>query len=217
MKRFSLKLAALLSVVLVFVVLASQVAAIEATRGGVRAVVGFARIAGATVGAVGTNTLTISKNGKPMTVNILATTKLRRKFWGNAVLGEISIGDLVNVWGGWTDSTQSIINGRLVRDVSIQKRNGVFVGTVTTLTSAGWVMETFNRGTQTASVSSTTKFTNRTGKPITQADVVVGNMVRLRGMWNDKLNTITEVTAVKDYSIPVKAVNKVATPSADTP
>ena len=191
--------------------------AIEATRGGIRAVVGQARIPGATVGAVGTNTLTISKNGKSMTVNILATTKLRRKFWGNAVLGEISVNDLVNVWGSWTDNTQSIINARLVRDVSIQRRNGVFVGTVTTLTSAGWVMETFNRGTQMATVSSTTKFSNRTGKLITQADVAVGNMVRVRGMWDNKLNTITEITAVKDYSIPVKAMNRVATPSADTP
>lgn len=174
----------------------------------------LAHITGATVTAVSPNSLVISSQGKTLSVNISSTTKLRRKFWGNATTSEIAVGDLVNVWGTWTDSSQTIINARLVRDISIQKRNGVFVGTVTSLTSLGWVMNTFNRGAQTVIVSASTKITDRNGRTITQDDVVVGNMVRVRGVWNNTTNTISETLTVKDYSIPARPASREATSSA---
>ncbi len=147
-------------------------------------------------------TLVVTKDGKDYIVNVDANTQLRRRFWGQASLSEFSVNDIVGVVGLWADDAHTTINAKLVRDASIQKRNGVFVGDVTSLTSTGWVMNTIHRGSQTVTVSGTTQFVNRKGEAITQADIKVGHKVRVRGMWDRVANTITEVTHVKDYSLP---------------
>lgn len=171
-------------------------------RGNGRAAIGSGTLkskSGNTVPA----TLVVTREGKDYTVNVDANTQLRRRFWGKATLAEMSVGDTLNVIGQWTDDTHTAINAKLVRDASIQKRFGVFVGTVQTLLTSGWTMLT-GRGTETVTVTSTTKFVNRTGGTISQSDIKVGDKVRVRGLWDRNANTITEVTVVKDYSIPAK-------------
>jgi hypothetical protein len=118
-------------------------------------------------------------------------------------LNEISVGDTVNVIGRWTSEDRTEINAVLVRDLSIQKRNGVFFGTVKTITDTGFVMTTIQRGDETVTLDSTSKLLNRKGQTITSSDIQVGNTIRLRGMWDSQAFTITEVAEVKDFSIPV--------------
>jgi hypothetical protein len=172
-------------------------------------VLGRGAIIGATLTAKNATTLTLTKDGKTFTVNIDTKTILRRRFWGKATLDEMQVGDILNVHGKWTDDTKTVIDAWLVRDTSIEMRFGAFVGRVMSVSSTGWVMETLKRGTQAVTVSAQTKFVNRKGESITQAEIKAGDRVRVKGLWNRKLNTITEVSHVKDYSIPVKP-----TPSA---
>lgn len=178
----------------------------------------LAHVTGGTVGAVGSNTLTVSHEGESITVNILPTTKLRRKFWGNAALTEISVGDKINVWGSFKDEAQTIIDARMVRDTSIQKRNGVFIGEVVRLTDDGWIIKTPARGEQTVKLVSTTKFTNIAGRTIKDEDILIGHRVRVRGIWDRKLTTVSEVTTVKDYSLSnvPKSAEKISSKSGET-
>ncbi|MBI4099961.1 hypothetical protein HY440_03040 [Candidatus Microgenomates bacterium] len=148
-------------------------------------------------------TLVVTREGVDYTINVDANTQLRRRFWGKATLAEMSVGDTLNVIGQWADDGHTAINAKLVRDASIQKKFGVFFGTILSLLSNGWTMTT-GRGTETVVVSSSTKLVNRKGEAITQADVKVNDKVRVRGLWDNKLNTITEVSGVKDYSLPTK-------------
>ncbi|MEK7060804.1 MAG: hypothetical protein AAB937_01070 [Patescibacteria group bacterium] len=151
-------------------------------------------------------TLTVEKDGKSFIVNVDNKTQFRRRFWGKSSLAEMSVGDTINVIGLWADDAHTTINATLVRDVSIQKRFGVFFGEVKSLLSSGWVMTTVSgkRADQTVTVDNQTKFTNRKGETITQADVKVGQKVRVRGLWNSNDNTVTEVTEVKDFALPVR-------------
>ncbi len=167
------------------------------------------------VTAINGTTLTVNgKDGKTYTVQTDNTTQFRRLYWGKSALSEIQVNDTVNVIGQWTDSTQATIQAKLVRDISIQKYNGVFFGTVQSLTSSGWVMTTVERGNQTVTVSSSTKFTNRKGQAILQSDIAVGHKVRVHGLWDRKNSTVTEVVAVKDFSLPVATtVTPTATPT----
>ncbi|MBI3379856.1 hypothetical protein HY029_03825 [Candidatus Gottesmanbacteria bacterium] len=162
-----------------------------------------AAIIGGTLSAKNGTTLTVTKDGKTYTVLTDSKTHFRREFWGKGASDEMQIGDMVNVHGKWADDAKTTIQAVLVRDMSIQKRLGVFFGTITNLNSTGWVMNTINRGSQTVSLSSSTKFTNRKGETIVQRDVVVGQRVRVRGLWDKQANTITEVARVKDFSLPV--------------
>lgn len=147
-------------------------------------------------------TLVITKENKDYTILTDQNTQFRRKFWGKSTLDEMQIGDQITVIGKWTDETQTTIQARLVKDLSIQKRFGVFFGTVKTLNSTGWTMETVNRGVQTVTIGTSTKFINRKGVAITQSEILVGHKVRIRGIWNTNLNTVTEITEVKDFSLP---------------
>ena len=163
---------------------------------------GKAAIGSGTVSSKSDSQLIVTKDGVTYTVNITANTQFRRRFWGKSDLNEIQVGDTVNVIGKWTDDTKTIIEARLIRDISIQKRHGVFFGTVSSLTSDGWIMTTVKRGNQTVTVNSSTKFVNRKTEIITQADIKVGDKVRVKGLWDRNSNTITEVSHVKDFSLP---------------
>ncbi len=163
---------------------------------------GRAAIGSGILSAKSSSQLTVTKDGKSYTVLIDSNTQLRRRFWGKATLDEFQVGDTLNVIGKWTDDAHTTIQARLVRDISIQKRFGVFFGTVSSLSSNGWVMATVNRGNQAVSVASSTKFINRKGETISQSDIKVGDKVRVRGLWDKAGSTITEVKEAKDFSIP---------------
>lgn len=166
---------------------------------------GKAAIGTCTVTGISGTTITCTKDGKTFTVLTDDKTQFRRKFWGKSSLSEIHNGDVVNVIGLWTDDSHTTIQAHLIRDTSIQKRFGVFFGTVTSLTADGWVMDTLRRGSQTVTVGSDTKFVNRREQAITKTDIAVGHRVRVKGLWDSKLSTITEVKQVKDFSLPPKA------------
>lgn len=142
------------------------------------------------------------KDGKDYSVSVDASTQLRRHFWGKATLSEMSVSDTLNVIGQWADDGHTAINATLIRDASVQKRLGVFMGTVQSLTGSGWTMQT-GRGIETVTISSSTKLVNRKEQIITQTQVKVNDKVRVRGLWDNKLNTITEVSNVKDYNLPL--------------
>jgi len=170
-------------------------------------------IANAKITAKTDTSLTIEKDGASFTVLFDDKTQLRRRFWGKSELGEFSVGNIVNVVGRWTDDTKTTINAKVLRNISIQKRFGVFFGEVKSLLSSGWVMSTKseNRADQTVTVSSATEFKNRKEETIVKSDVKVGDKVRVRGLWDRSTNTITEVKEVKDFSLPIIPTAKVTT------
>ena len=148
------------------------------------------------------NVLTVTKDDKIYTVIIDSRTQLRRKFWGKSTLSEMQEKDTVNIIGKWTDADQTKITAKLVRDLSIQKRYGVFFGQVKSTTATGLVMETINRGSQTVTYSSTTRFINRKNQILKKDQIKEGDKVRIKGTWNSQANTITEVVQVKDFNLP---------------
>lgn len=161
------------------------------------------RIISGQVSGKSASSLTITKDGKTITVNILSSTKIIRHYWGKSTVNEISIGDKVNVYGTFKDDAHTIMDARLIRDLSIMKRHAVFLGTVSSISGSTIVIATQNRGNQTVTVSTPTKFVNRKEQPIVLSDIKVGQRIRVKGMWDRALNTITEVTQVKDFTIPV--------------
>ncbi len=162
------------------------------------------KIIDGTVTAKTSTSLTVTKDGKTFTVNVDSKSKFRRHFWGKSAHDEISVGDHVNVWGRFTDDAQTTILAMMIRDLSIQKRKGAFLGTVSSKQTDSFVMHTVNRGDQTVMVGSNTKFIKRNGEAMTFADLQVNDRVRVKGLWDKTLNKITDVAEVKDFSLPPK-------------
>lgn len=150
-------------------------------------------------------TLTIVNNGKTYTVLTDESTQFRRRFWGKPRIAEFAVGQHVNIFGKFTDDTKATIQARLIRNISIQKRHGVFIGKILSKTADSFVIKSLNRGSQTVTVSLSTKYVGRNEVPFTFADLAVGHKVRTKGVWDKTNNTITEVTHIKDFSLPLKS------------
>jgi len=165
-----------------------------------------ARITG-TIASIGTtNTMTVTgDDGKTYTVNITDETRLVRRFGGKSELSEFSEGDKINVFGKFTDDNKLIINAKLIRNISIQKRWGAFFGEVTVKNSDNFVIKTIERGDQTVYFGSS-KFLNHKKEIITYSDIKLGDRVRIKGVWDKTLNKISEVDEVRVFSpTPTKA------------
>jgi len=161
------------------------------------------RITG-TIASLEGNSLTVAdSDGKTYKVNISDQTQLRRRFWGKSTLAEFSVGNEVSVIGRWTDETQTTIEAKLIRNLSIQRRWGVFFGTVTSKNADNFIFEAVKRGSQTVYFTGSTKFINRKQEAINYSDLQIGHRVRIKGVWDRSLNQIIEVEEVKDFSLPL--------------
>lgn len=149
------------------------------------------------------SSLTVVKDGKTYNINVTANTIFKRHFWGNSSMSEIAVGDKVNIWGKYTDDTKTTIEARMIRDTSIMKRFGTFIGTIKAIDGSTYTLETTQRGTQMVTISSDTKLVNRKEVTIIASDIQVGHKIRVKGMWNKTNNTITQITHLKDFSLPV--------------
>lgn len=151
--------------------------------------------------AIQTNSFSISGGEGTFQINITDQTQISRKFGGKSNLSEYSVGDEVTVIGKFTDETKTAINAKIIRNLSIQKRRGAFFGKVTIINSDNFIMETSERGTQTVYFG-TAKIVDRREKSISYGDIKIGDRVRVKGLWDKKLNQISEVNHIKDFSIP---------------
>ncbi len=162
-----------------------------------------ARISGE-IKSINDKTFVVEADAKEYEVMINDKTQLRRRFWGKAQLAEFSIGNKVNVIGKWTDDSKTKINAILVRNLSIEKRWGVFFGDVTSKTDNSFVIKALARGEETVYPASSTKYVDRSEKTISLTDIKIGDRVRVKGVWDRTLKKITEVDQVKDFSIPAR-------------
>lgn len=148
--------------------------------------------------------LGVSKDGKNFTVKVTEKTLLLRKFGGKSSLSEFSVGDIISVRGKWLDEEKTILESRVIRNVSIQKRKGTFWGTVKSIDSGAksFVLTSVQRGDQSVSTDEKTRIVNRREEPISFEDLLLGHRVRVSGLWDSKLGKITEVSRIKDWSLP---------------
>lgn len=163
----------------------------------------FGRLFNATVTGISGSTITVTDNGKIYTVLTDSSTIFRRHFWGKSSLSEIKMNDKVNVWGKYTDSTKTSIQAHMIRDLSIMKRFGVFFGTINTVNGSTITLNTLNRGAQTVSYDSNTKCVQRNMQPMNCTDIQAGQKIRVRGMWDAVNKTISEVSQIKNFSVPI--------------
>lgn len=152
--------------------------------------------------AISSDSLQVSRGDKAYTVYVGADTKLVRKFGGTAILSEFAVGNRIQVFGNWTDESKSAVSATTIRDMSIQKLRGTFVGKITAKGSTSFTIEPLKRTTQTVFVSSATKYMDRKKAAMTYADIKVGDQVKVSGVWDRSNNKIMEVTEVRDLSVP---------------
>ncbi|MBI5356634.1 hypothetical protein HZB78_03400 [Candidatus Collierbacteria bacterium] len=162
-------------------------------------------VRGGIVTAKNDSSLTVSKDDKSYDVEIDSDTKLMRRFGGESSLSELNVNDKVNVSGTWDSDDKTKVKAKLIRNLSVMKRNAVLSGTVQEVSDNGFKLETAKRGTEEVSVSSDTNFINQKGEGISKSDVQTGHKIRVKGVWNKENHKEDEVSQVKDFSLPEKS------------
>jgi hypothetical protein len=161
-------------------------------------------------------TLTVTREGKTYTINVTTNTQIRRRFGGKGTLSDLQINDSLDIAGKWVDEAQTTVEAKVVRDESVQKRLAVFVGKVKSITGSTIVIESVARGNQTVTVAATTKIVSRKETTLALTDIKEGHIIRVKGVWNNQLNTVNDVSNIKDYSLPVIVRPVTATSAAES-
>lgn len=159
----------------------------------------------ATIKAIDGNNLTVVSKDKIYTVIVTGQTSLRRKFGSTAKLTEFAVGNILQVQGNKTAETT--IEARLIRNLSIQKKNGTFVGTIESIDVANkkLVLVPVKRAKVTVSIEVGTKIMEREVVK-SFADLIIGIKVSASGMWDSSNNTLIETSKV--VIIPSKETTK---------
>ena len=163
----------------------------------------FVHVYRATIQSIGDNHIVVQKDGTSYTINIVANTHLRRRFWGKSDLSEFKVGDLVSVIGRWVDDEQTVIEARIIKNLTIQRRWGTFFGTVVEAEGTQIVIESVKRGNQTVYISVSTVVVSRDQDAITITEVQVGDKIRVKGVWDSQASEIRETDQIKDFSLPL--------------
>jgi len=148
----------------------------------------------------GTPTATILNATKGSTTYTIDITKAKlvRKYNATANISEIMAGDFVTVWGTIPGADLTQITATKVQDASIQKLDASFQGTITAIDSAHskFTLQSLHRGVQMVNVLSTTviKYQKETKA---FSDLVVGDTVIVKGIWNSTHSIIYGTTNIK--------------------
>lgn len=164
------------------------------------------RIIGGVVAGVNGSVISVNKDGKTYAVATDDKTLFRRHFWGKSSLTEYSPGDRINVWGRWTNQEHTSMNARMVRNMSIMKKDGIIMGKVISKNTGSFIVE---KATGSGNINITVNFDGNTrfiklnGTDTTYANISIDDKVRIRGLFDVTLKSVTNVTEVKDFTLPL--------------
>jgi hypothetical protein len=144
----------------------------------------------------------VSHEGREITLKLSQKTNILRKYGGKAALSELKEGDIVSARGTWEDNeTKAILNVRVLRDLSLEKRQATFWGKVIALGQGSFTLETSKKGALTVKVGTSTKIVDRREKSVSLTDLAVGHRVRVTGLWDVTGKQMDPVRLIKDWSL----------------
>ncbi|RJR25529.1 hypothetical protein C4578_01310 [Candidatus Microgenomates bacterium] len=147
------------------------------------------------------NEITVTHESKEVKLLVTEKTVILKKYGGKALVSDLKVGHLVSARGTWQDSDNAVLELRILRDLSLQKRFATFWGKIKSLSEGKLVIETAKREDQAVLVKESTKIVNRAHKEIPFSELKEGHRVRVSGTWDSSLNQVEETRLIKDWSI----------------
>lgn len=136
----------------------------------------------------GTNFTLLAKKA---TYNVDASSaKFFRRFGATSTLSDIQINDEVMVNGTVSSSTSTLITAKIIRNLSLQAKNGSFEGTVSNLTPNGFTLSAKNRKDQVIILTTSTTFVQE-NKTVSIANLINGSHVVVSGVWDRPNSNVT--------------------------
>ncbi len=134
----------------------------------------------------------------PWTVNTDGATEINRRFGGRSSVSEVSVGDYLSFRGNLVMTSAGLtVQAKIIKDWSVQRKNGSFIGKVSSVGTGTFVLASDEHGQATVSVTSTTVIT-KGDAAATFADIHVGDKVMAGGLFNN-VSRVLDADKVKIY------------------
>lgn len=173
-----------------------------------------ARLHGILTTIAGTRLIVTTGKGD-YTVNVVPDTILKRRFGADSALSEFAVGDelaVVAKRGSSSSATaENTVEARYIRDLSIQRRNTVFSGEVTSVNTGdnSLTVKTLQRGDQTVYAKGDTLIIDK-DKRISFTDLKTGDRIIVKGeLWD---RALTKIDAKRIIRLPSR-ITAAPTPS----
>jgi hypothetical protein len=151
-----------------------------------------------------TKLITATKGNVSYVIDASGAT-LRRKYDAKCSIFELMTGDHISVWGTMSGTN---ITARKAKDMSIQKWNASFTGTIsaidnlnTYIDSSGrsyqiFMLQSLHRGTQTVRVYASTRIKYKKSS-LSFVDLAVGDKITAQGIWNSTSSIVYNTAWIK--------------------
>ena len=136
-------------------------------------------------------TITLTSGATVYTVNVDATTVIVRKYNGPADLSEFMVGDTIQVKGTLSSDAVNTITPKTIKDLSVQRAGGTFIGTIVTTNCASnsFTYKPKEREQQTVYLATTATII-RGGEKVACTDLKNGELAKVIGLWRQASNRI---------------------------
>ncbi len=148
--------------------------------------------------------LTVKAEGKMVTVATDGTVIIGR-FDELETLADIHVGDKIRVRGTFTNDADTAVTAQVIRDLTSNHMHKTVLGTLKAVTGEKtFTFKIRHKGVVSAILANNAKLIDRRERPISLGDLKAGDTIRITGVWDPQTKTFTQVTRLKDFSIPAQ-------------
>lgn len=165
---------------------------------------GNAKIVKGNLAAISEDVLTVNKDDEQFDIEIDDQSRVLSKYYSKIDPKNLEKGDLISIWGKWVDEAKTMIQAKLVRDLSQEIRKGVVNGIVSNINNTSFTVTRANGKPFVISIGDNTKIMDRKGEPLSLADIWENDHVAVTGLVDHTQSTVTNTSKVRDLDLPRK-------------
>jgi hypothetical protein len=163
---------------------------------------GNAKIVKGSLTAISEDVLSVNQGDEQFNVEIDDQSKVLSKYYSKIDPKTLKSGDLISIWGKWVDEAKTMIQAKLVRDLSREVRKGVVNGLFTRISATQFSMTKANGKVFTITFDKNAKIMNRKGNTILYSDIKDNDHLAVTGLVDHTNLTVVSTSKVRDLDLP---------------
>jgi hypothetical protein len=163
---------------------------------------GNAKIVKGDLVAVTEDILTVNKDNEQFDIEIDDQSKVLSKYYSKIDPKNLEKGDQVSIWGKWVDEAKTMIQAKLVRNLSKEIRKGVVNGIFKKINDSSFTVTRANGKVFTITFDTNTKLMNRKGEVILYSAIKDNDHVAVTGLVDHSKMTVVKTSKVRDLDLP---------------
>jgi len=165
---------------------------------------GNAKIVKGNLVSVSEDVLTVNKDNEQFNIEVDDQSKVLSKYYSKIDHRDLKNGDQISIWGKWVDEAKTVVQAKLIRDLSREVRKGVVNGIFTRISDTQFFIAKANGKKFTITFDGNTKIMNRKGNTILYSDIKNNDHLAVTGLVDHTNLTVVNTSKVRDLSLPRK-------------